>query len=188
MKKALLLLCCLGLLWSAETSLGGISLGDSFDKVIEKYPAVGEWKYSGKSSLPFPLTLDDERQYRFIQAKELYIQFYCDDHKNVKAITVFQNLSGPKDKTVYETGAGLRLLDSVIELKLLYGIPQDISEFNYRDLDGTQVTRRIYYYPNLCVQTKRYNRLPEYIELIVLGQYNMHSVLQKKDVNLHRKL
>lgn len=187
MRGILLILVFTNFLLGIETSLGGLTLGEPFSAVAAKYTALDSWKNTSLTPLPFPLSLETSGLFHCAQSKNLFLQCYFDDNKKLRAVSVFRN-QAVEDKHIYETSAGLRLLDGVIELKLLYGIPQDISEYSYKEPSGTTITRRIYYYPNLYIQTKRYNKLPEYIELIVLGKYNMHNVLQKKDSLLNRNI
>ncbi len=192
MKKLSYLLFCslFSLLLAAETTLGGISLGDTFDSVIEKYPQYGSWKKLEPVSPPYPAHIMDKNPLYLAQSKDLDIICYFNENKRVAAVVVY--LYERQDHTVYETSAGLRTGDGPLELKMLYGEPADISEYVYTDENENKVIRRIYYYPDLCIHSSRQigkkEQLPEILESIVLAKYDIKYVLKKKnEAQTHKK-
>ncbi len=184
MKKYLLgLVLVITCVFSAETILGNINLNDSYSKVLEKYPAYGKFESLEMTHLPYPSYLMDKKTPVYLaETEKLDILFYCSKEQKVQAIvTYFSDKEKSIDKTVYETSAGLRPGDGQLEMKLLYGDPLDSSEYKYIDENKLETTRRIYYYPNLCLHTRQQANLPEFIESLVLTEYDMNYVLNHKD-------
>lgn len=170
----------------AELSLGGIALGDKYPQVIAKYPFPQQFADLERGQLPYPLNLETTQGACIAQAPRRNIECYLNDSQQVVAVSAF--ISDDKDTQLYETDKGLRLLDSLIELKMLYGTPTDISEYSYKDLAFREpVTRRIYYYPNLCVQTRQYGNRPEMIDALLVGKYAPEVIMQKKDVRIKNR-
>lgn len=181
----LFIFCCSCFL-QAEISLGGIALGDAYDVVAKKYPFPSQFAELERGQLPYPINLEAKRNVYIAQAKRRNIECYLDDTQKVIAVSVF--VSDMKDTTRYETDKGLRLLDSLIELKMIYGTPLDISEYTYKDAAFREpVTRRIYYYQNLCVQTRQYGNTAEVIDTLLVGRYIPELIMQKKDARIKTK-
>jgi hypothetical protein len=176
---------CLALaVWlGAETSIGGIAIGESFDNVALKYPFIGKWGKQEITGLPYPLNVSDKTQVFLAQQPENRIYFYFDENKKIIAVGLYTGnmTTGYSDKVIYETSAGLRPTDGILEMKILYGLPQDISEYNYKDHVGDKIMRRMYYYPGLIVQTRRVNSLPELIDNILICEYGPELVLREKN-------
>lgn len=176
-------LVCLG---QAANSLGGIALGDTYDSIVAKYPFLNKFQDLERGQLPYPLNLEDDSVVYIAQAQRRNIECYLSADQKIIAVSVF--IVDEKDRTLYETDKGLRLMDSLVELKMTYGTPAHISEYSYRDLafKGT-VTRRVYYFPDLCVQTRQYGEAAEMIDTILIGRYIPELVAQKKDVRIRPK-
>jgi hypothetical protein len=184
--KNLLLSCIFILSVVFADALGGIALGDSYDSVIIKYPFPQQSTELERVQMPYPLNLQGTRGAYVAQAKRRNIECFMNDEQKVIAVSAF--LSDDTDLLLYETNKGLRLLDSLVELKLLYGTPVDMSEYTYKDLAFKEpVTRRIYYYQNLCVQTRQYGNVPEVIDSLLIGEYNPEQILAKKDLRINPK-
>ncbi len=180
---AFIFIVTLSCLVQAELSLGNVALGDKYVKVIAKYAFPQQFTDLERGQLPYPLNLEASRGAYIAQAKRRNIECYFDDAQQVIAVSAF--LSDDKDVSLYETDKGLRLMDSLIELKMLYGTPTDISEYTYKDLAFREpVTRRIYYYPNLCVQTRQYGEMAEVIDALLVGRYIPEIIVQKKDTRI----
>ncbi|GBR77430.1 hypothetical protein RDn1_089 [Candidatus Termititenax dinenymphae] len=172
---------------AAETGIGGIVLGDAFEKVAEKYPAVGQWGRQEITGLPYPLNVNDKTQLRLATQPNSRIYFYFDEYKKVLAVGLFTgDVTIYTDKTIYETTAGLRATDGILEMKVLYGMPQDISEYSYKDRFGDKIVRRIYYYPDLIVQTRKVNTLPEQIDNILVCKYSADLVMRERNSPIAR--
>jgi hypothetical protein len=171
---------------SAEPALGGISLGESYNSIVNKYPFPAKFMNLERGQLPYPLNLEVYSTVYIAQAPKRNIECYLNAEQEVIAISVF--IADEKDKTLYETDKGLRLMDSLVELKMTYGTPVHISEYAYKDLafKGT-VTRRVYYYPDLCVQTRQYGEAAEVIDTLLVGKYIPELVAQKKDIRISPK-
>ncbi|MDR1998200.1 MAG: hypothetical protein LBQ83_07765 [Candidatus Margulisbacteria bacterium] len=177
------LLCAM--LSAGETSIGGVALGDSFDAVLKKYPFLGKWGQQELTGLPYPLNVGQKRQVYLAQEMTSRIYFYFDAFQKVIAIGLF-TANDYADNRVYETSAGLRPTDGLLELKVLYGLPLDITEYDFKDGFGDRVVRRLYYYPDMIVQTRKVNALPEQIDNVIVCQYQLEHVLQEKNYPLPR--
>ncbi|MDR1322960.1 MAG: hypothetical protein LBK68_00815, partial [Candidatus Margulisbacteria bacterium] len=140
---------CLALVaWlGAEISIGGVAIGETFDNVAQKYPFIDRWGRQEITGLPYPLNVNDKTQVFLAQQPENRIYFYFNENKEVIAVGLYTGnmAAGYSDKIIYETGAGLRPTDGILEMKVLYGMPQDISEYNYKDHTGDKIMRRMYY-------------------------------------------
>jgi hypothetical protein len=180
LKKLILPLLLVGLLAAEEYSLGGVALGDSFDSVVKKYAFAGRKTAQEKTGLPYPLNVGNKSQVSLVQDRNSRIYFYFDEYKKVLAVGLFAD-NEYADNKIYETSAGLRQTDGLLEMKVVYGSPLDISEFDFKDAFGDRVVRRLYYYPDLIIQTRRINNLPEQIDNIIVCKYNMAHVLLEKD-------
>ena len=184
--KKIVLLCIFILSAVFADALGGISLGDSYDSVLIKYPFPQQTIDLERVQMPYPLNLQATRGAYVAQAKRRNIECYLNDEHKIIAVSAF--LSDDKDLLLYETDKGLRLLDSLVELKLLYGTPVDMSDYTYKDPAFKEpVTRRIYYYKNLCVQTRQYGEVPEVIDALLVGEYNPEQIIAKKDIRINVK-
>lgn len=166
-----------------EQSIGDVKLGDSFDSVLKKYAFLEKWGKQDYASLPYPLSVGRKAQVFLAQNPESRIYFYFDGAQKVIAIGLF-NDNEYADNKLYETSAGLRPTDGLLEMKVAYGNPQDISEFEFKDSFGDKVVRRMYYYPDLIIQTRRVDALPEQIDNIIVCQYDMERVLLEKNYPL----
>lgn len=191
MKKLsyLLFFALFSLLLAGETTLGNISLGDTYDSVLEKYPQYAPWKKLEPVSPPYPAHIMDNSPLYLAQSKELDIICYFNQNKRVESVVVY--LYERQDSAIYETSAGLRTGDGPLELNLLYGEPADISEYVYNDENNNKVIRRIYYYPDLCIHSSRQigkkQQLPETLESIVLAKYDLKYVLKNKNEDQTQK-
>jgi hypothetical protein len=185
MKKLLLLTSILfGLLFSAETVLGELSLGEPYQIATEKSPLLPPWGKLEEVNRPYPMYLQDESSVWLGQSNKMDMLFYCTMDKKITAIAAYFN---EKEKSAaYETSAGLRCGDGPIEMNLLYGDPLGVSEYAYKDENNLETIRKIYYYPNLCIHTKSQEGLPEFIESIVLANYDIQYVLNKKNEPLRK--
>jgi hypothetical protein len=178
-----LLLTACGL--AAETSLGGIALGETFEAVAKKYPFVGQWGKQELAALPYPLSVGQKKQVYLAQSPDSRIYFYFDEFRKVIAVGIFAD-NEYADGKAYETSAGLRPTDGLLELKVLYGMPQDISEYDFKDSFGDKITRRMYYYPGMIVQTRKVDALPEQIDNVIVCRYSVEQVLQERNYPLAR--
>lgn len=168
-----------------ESSIGGITLGDTFEAVLKKYPFVGQWGKQELTALPYPLSVGQKRQVFLAQNPASRIYFYFDEYKKVIAVGLFTD-NDYVDTKVYETSAGLRPTDGLLEIKVLYGMPQEITEYDFKDNFGDKLVRRMYYYPNMIIQTRKVNALPEQIDNVIICKYNLAQVLQEKNYPISR--
>jgi len=186
MRKFLIVFCLLGCFLSAgERSLGTVTLGESLESVAKKYSFAGQRSSRQVTGMPFPLNVGNREQVTLIQDPNSRIYFYLDSQNTVIAVGLFAE-NDSSDNRIYETGAGLRQSDGLLEMRVLYGNPLKISDFEFKDPFGDRVTRRIYYYPDIIIQTRKINNLPEQIDNILVCKYDMRRVLQEKDFPLSR--
>lgn len=170
---------------AAESALGGIKLGEDYQTVLIKYPDFDVWHKLEATTKPYPLTMSNQERVFLAQSSRLDIQCYFNQDKKVTAIVAY--FYEKEDESNYDTSAGLRPGDEIEEMKLLYGEPNATSEYSYVDEDKAYVTRKIYYYPDLCIHTAQYDDNREYIDSIVLGEYSLGKVMAEKDKELSRK-
>jgi len=185
MKRLLVCFLLAALLQSGEISIGGVALGDTFEAVLKKYPFIGQWGKQELTALPYPLSVGQKQQVYLAQGANSRIYFYFDEYKKVIAVGLFTD-NEYADSKVYETSAGLRPTDGLLEMKVLYGMPQDITEYDFKDNFGDKLVRRLYYYPDMIIQTRKINTLPEQIDNVIICKYDLPRVLRERSYPIAR--
>ncbi|MBU0580443.1 MAG: hypothetical protein KKA19_04630 [Candidatus Margulisbacteria bacterium] len=158
-----------------ERSLGGVKLGDNYKEVQKKYKILEAFKSLEEVTLPYPLNVLDKETVFLAQHKSLDLVVFLDKNTTqVKALATF--FYREEDTKDYETEAGLRVGDSIIAAKLLYGEPAKISSYVYYYPEKKKVEENIYYYRDLCVHTQISEGV-EIITSIVVGKYDLLKTL-----------
>ncbi|MEK7499826.1 MAG: hypothetical protein AAB649_04435, partial [Patescibacteria group bacterium] len=136
-----------------ETSLGGISLGEKYTAVKAKNTFLPLLKDTETGSLPYPINVLDTAAVKVITHPSVNLALFVDiKTSKIKALSTYEaSASAPQE---FETGAGLRVGDSVQSMRLLYGDALKASSYAYFTSPKNKTEAKIYYYPNLCVHTR----------------------------------
>lgn len=176
---SLLLLCSFsaGAFAAPENSLGGVPLGSKYQDLQKKYSFLFPVKNLEDTTLPFPLSVLNKALYKVAIDPSLNMVIYVDKKTaRIKALVTFPPTNmAPQE---FETGAGLRVGDSIQTVRLLYGDPAKSSSYVYYFPAKTKVEERIHYYPNMCIYSS-VKDAGEVVTSIVLGEYPLDKTLQE---------
>ncbi len=158
-----------------EKTLGTVSLGDPYKNVRAKNPFLPSNKDLEPALLPYPQNVLDKKPVLMVTHPSLNMVLYVDRKTSkIRALSTFEATGAAPQS--FETGAGLRVGDTVQTVRLLYGEPAKISSYVYYFPEKQRVEQRIFYYPDMCLHTAT-KGTAEVVTGIVLGSYDMGKTL-----------